>query len=333
MVRNNAVRNEELSKGVQAALAKDQAAQTHKDVQGENAEQRIHLLADAAQAQIKTLLKEDKVTVKLNTEDLAFCSKSMSDTYDEVYRQGGYMDLKGQLEASANRLSSIQFNLCLRAEIAHEGTTVRQVAVRVVYMDRLFQQLEEQAQFHERKERMKAGGGDERGDKVLPIEELLGKYWVQQKSRLRRSMIAGLLPTQFKNAAAFVAASKPARKPRGATTAGEAGGKTDSGNSFATLAREAGYGDLTAAALGKLVTQLRKVDPEATDINVAQILTAATQQIMALASGSEGNDGKDFDKGVDALDKQAEQDADAGEKAAAAANKPRANRNRKTGTK
>lgn len=281
----------ELAKGVQKVLA-DASNPPQGGAEGQNDKPEIKLMTEAQQAQVKAMLKDGKVVSKLDDADAKFCDTSMSETLDEVWRKGGYLDAVAALQASQNKLSKIQYNLCMRTELRHEGEGIKVTALRVAYFDAMFKRLEEDAKKHDRLERAHRNKNDPKADlgSELSVEELLGKHWTQNKSKLRRSMLAGLLPSKFSNASAFCNAMKQSRKTGGTqnqTT--KHGGKGDVAEQFAQLAKDANYGDLTALSLGKLVVALRKVDfgPSAHDIAIAQILTNATQAVMALASGAE----------------------------------------------
>jgi hypothetical protein len=279
----------DLAKAIERTLAQDA---NPKGSEGVNQEQTIKLLTVAQQAKVKEYLKDDKLVATLTKTDTDYCAQQAKSAADEVTRKGGYFDLKSLLEQSKTKLSNIPFEACFRAERAHPGDSFRQVAVRVAYYEAVMQEMEKQAQLQERKQRPEKDADGNLTDRTstVPVKELLGDHWLSVKSKGKRALIAGLLPSEFTKATVFFQAAlgKKGRKPGGATTIGEQANKGQATaapqNMVAEAMTAAGFGPATTGAMAVLVKKLRETDIEA-DVEIAQLLMTTAAALAQYKAG------------------------------------------------
>ncbi len=272
----------DLQKGIARALTQD--ANPKGGQSGKNENPEIKLLSKSQQDKIKEMIKDDKVSVILSKDDLAYAESTSKQAHDELYKEGGFFDAQSKFKAAQQTISAIPFNVALRAERAHPGDSLKAVALRVQYFESMTRQIVKDAQLADRNQRLAAGELSGGGD-VQPEKELLGDHWVSVRSKMKRSLMAGLPPSKFTTATAFATASltKKERKTGGQTAIGEAPKAGKEGIESAALAAD--LGPATSAALLGLVKKLRKTDVEA-DLHVAQQLMLCINNLDAYLSGT-----------------------------------------------
>lgn len=150
----------------------------------------------------------------LSPADQATCKKVASEFLD-VYDRKGTVDengnpipaltrLEAMKQASQNKLRTVVWTLAL-----HAGRKAKdKPELLLVWFDLLCEYTENQERRADRDAREAAD--------MRPVRELFGGYWVTTKSEIRRSMKKGFMPRDFNSANAYIQASKPAAKKRGA---------------------------------------------------------------------------------------------------------------------
>jgi hypothetical protein len=261
-----------------APRTQDIATRDAHSTTDEKGKPRVKILTLAVQERTDKSARELGKNLKLSPEQIAWCAETAKTAHDEVWKADGYMAIRDRLNDASNSVAAVQYKIAMRAEIEAGGKNSTAVQ-RLAYWDAMIRETEKQEQLHERRIRNEADPKAADAERLEPVEKLLGEYWVDRKSKVRRSFRAGLRPSDFKGSSAFIQASQVKRKKADVDTSQ---GRKPENVITVDVTDDTQFPAATGAALAPMVTLIKSLGAEH-DVQVAAIIMEAYKKLSQYA--------------------------------------------------